>query len=85
LRTHDNPNLVKHYQYVYYRKDRHTEYPIVRLCALTSLRNRLIHDIAFGPGSKGEISYAKDLLSSATPNSLTIFDRCYFSAELILK
>tara|TARA_B100001057_G_scaffold472831_1_gene536533 strand:- start:1842 stop:3179 length:1338 start_codon:yes stop_codon:yes gene_type:complete len=84
FRTHDNLSLVEHYQYVYYRKDRHTEYPIVRMCALTSLRSRLIHDVAFGESSKGEISYAKDLISSSVPNSLTIFDRCYLSAELML-
>ncbi len=85
FRTHDNPHLAEHYQYVYYRKDRHTEYPVVRLCALTSLRSRLIHDVAFGKSSKGEISYAKDLIASSVPNSLTIFDRCYLSAELMLR
>ncbi|MCG9599428.1 transposase domain-containing protein, partial [Vibrio sp. Isolate31] len=53
FRTHDNPSLAEHYQYVYYRKDRHTEYPIVRMCALTSLRSRLLHDVAFGESSKG--------------------------------
>jgi hypothetical protein len=84
FRTHDNPHLAEHYQYVYYRKDKHTEYPVVRLCALTSLRSRLIHDVAFGKSSKGETSYAKDLISSSVPNSLTIFDRCYLSAELML-
>jgi hypothetical protein len=84
LRTHDTSPLAEHYQYVRHSKTHHTEYPIVRLCALTSLRSRLIHDVTFGPSTKGEVNYAKDLIRSATPDSLTIFDRCYLSAELMI-
>ena len=59
FRTHDNEALANHYQYVKHSKNRHTEYPVVRLCALCSLRSRLLHDVAFGPSSTGEVSYAK--------------------------
>ncbi len=44
LRCHDTPEHVASFGYINYSKDKHTEYPIVRLCALTSLRNRIIHD-----------------------------------------
>jgi len=84
FRTHDTHALAKHYQYVKHSKTQHTEYPVVRLCALCSLRSRLLHDVAFGSSSMGEVSYAKKLISSTKPNSLTIFDRCYLSAELML-
>ncbi|WP_217541753.1 IS4 family transposase [Vibrio metschnikovii] len=84
FRTHDTEALAEHYQYVKHSKNRHTEYPIVRLCALCSLRSRLLHDVAFGPSSTGEVSYAKQLILSTMPNSLTIFDRCYLSAELMI-
>lgn len=84
FRTHDTQALADHFQYVKHSKTRHTEYPIVRLCALCSLRSRLLHDVAFGPSSTGEVNYAKQLSSSVPANSLTIFDRCYLSAELMI-
>lgn len=84
FRCHDTPEHVQTFGYIHHRKDKHTEYPIVRLCALTSLRSRIIHDVAFGPSFKGEINYAKQLTRSAPESSLTIFDRCYLSAELMI-
>ncbi|KHT63814.1 transposase, partial [Photobacterium gaetbulicola] len=84
FRTHDTQALAEHFQYVKHSKTRHTEYPVVRLCALCSLRSRLLHDVAFGPSASGEVSYAKQLAASAPANSLTIFDRCYLSAELMI-
>lgn len=84
FRTHDNASLAEHFQYIKYNENHHTEYPIVRLCALTSLRSRLLHDVVFGPSSTGEVSYAKRLAASAPAHSLTIFDRCYLSAELMI-
>ncbi|GAD28536.1 IS4 family transposase [Photobacterium leiognathi] len=84
FRSHDTPELASHFQYVKHGKIQHTEYPIVRLCALCSLRSRLIHNVAFGPSNIGEENYAKQLISSITPDSLTIFDRCYLGAELMI-
>ncbi len=55
---------------------------MVRLCAMMSLRSRLIHDVKFGPANTGEVSYAKQL--SPQSKSLTLFDRCYLSAELLI-
>lgn len=82
FRTPDTPELAEHFEYIKHRPHRHTEYPMVRLCALMSLRSRLIHDVKFGPANTGEVSYAKAL--SAQANSLTLFDRCYLSAELLI-
>jgi len=42
---------------------------MVRLCALMSLRSRLIHDVKFGPANTGEVSYAKQLLPVIYPQS----------------
>ncbi|CAI0992640.1 Transposase DDE domain [Serratia entomophila] len=55
---------------------------MVRLCSLMSLRSRLIHDVKFGPANTGEVNYAKQLSPQA--QSLTLFDRCYLSAELLI-
>lgn len=84
FKTHDTQALAEHFNYVKHSENRHTEYPVVRLCALCSLRSRLLHDVAFGPSSTGEVNYAKKLAMSVPADSLTIFDRCYLSAELML-
>ncbi len=55
---------------------------MVRLCALMSLRSRLIHDVTLGPANTGEVTYAKQL--KVVPQSLTLFDRCYLPAELLI-
>jgi hypothetical protein len=82
FRTPDSPELAEHFGYIKHRKDRHTEYPMLRLCALMSLRSRLVHDVAFGPCGKGEITHTKSL--NIPKQSLTLFDRCYLSAELMI-
>ncbi|MFC1507643.1 IS4 family transposase [Pseudomonadota bacterium] len=84
FRCHDKPDLADHFGYVKHSKTKHTEYPVVRLCALSSLRSRLVYDVAFGPSSTGEIGYAKKLIGAVPDASLTIFDRCYLSAELMI-
>lgn len=84
FKTHDTQALAEHFNYVKHSENRHTEYPVVRLCALCPLRSRLLHDVAFGPSSTGEVNYAKKLAMSVPADSLTIFDRCYLSAELML-
>ncbi|ART81813.1 IS4 family transposase [Oceanisphaera profunda] len=84
FRTADTPELADHFGYIKHSKTSHTEYPIVRLCAFSSLRSRMIHNVAFGPSRKGEVTYAKQLLTDVPDNSLTLFDRCYLSAELLV-
>jgi hypothetical protein len=49
---------------------------------MMSLRSRLIHDVKFGPANTGEFNYAKQLSPQA--KSLTLFDHCYLSAELLI-
>ncbi|WP_281647618.1 IS4 family transposase [Parendozoicomonas sp. Alg238-R29] len=59
-------------------------FPSVLAVALMSVHSHLISDVAFGPVSQSEIHYAQQLVGSAPENSLTLFDRAYFSAELLL-
>ncbi|MBL4742564.1 MAG: IS4 family transposase [Idiomarina sp.] len=84
FRTADTSELTEHFGRIKHNATRSTEYPIVRLCALSSLRSRLIRGVAFGPSHHGEVTYGKQLVGQAGDNSLTIFDRCYLSAELML-
>lgn len=57
-------------------------FPSVLAVTLMSTRNHLISDAAFGPVTSSEIHYAQQLVGSAPDNSLTLFDRGFFSAEL---
>jgi len=57
-------------------------FPSVLAVTLMSTRSHLISDAAFGPVTNSEIHYAQQLVGSAPDNSLTLFDRGFFSAEL---
>ncbi|WNJ95695.1 IS4 family transposase [Vibrio ruber] len=57
-------------------------FPSVLAVTLTSTRTHLVSDVAFGPITNSEISYAQQLVGSAPDNSLTLFDRGFLSAEL---
>jgi hypothetical protein len=59
-------------------------FPSVLAVALMSVKSHLIADVAFGPITQGEVTYAQKLVGSAPENSLTLFDRAYFGAELLL-
>ena len=83
LRCAENEETSAHFGYISNQHKQQSAYPVVRLCALMSLRSRMIRDVKFGPCSSGEITYAKQLIDSVPQNSLTIFDSCYFSAELM--
>lgn len=64
--------------------DKASGYPSVRLVSLLSVRSHVLWDASFGPCRDGEIRYAERLVGSAPAQSLTLFDRCYFAAELLL-
>lgn len=83
LRCAENEEMSTHFGYLSNQHKQKSGYPVTRLCALMSLRSRMIRDVKFGPCSAGEITYAKQLIDSVPQNSLTIFDSCYFSAELM--
>lgn len=59
-------------------------YPLVRLAALMALRSHLIADAAFGPYSKGEHTYALELWKAVPDNSLTINDKGFLAAAILI-
>jgi hypothetical protein len=59
-------------------------YPLVRLAALIAARSHLIVAAAFGPYDNSEHHYAKDLWSSIPPNSVTLVDRNFLAANILL-
>jgi hypothetical protein len=59
-------------------------YPLLRLVGLMALRSHLLASVAFGPYDTGEGSYATELWSSVPDNSLTIVDRGFFAANILV-
>ncbi len=59
-------------------------YPLVRLVALMALRSHLLVDAEFGPYKKGEYTYASNLWSEVPDHSVTIIDKNFLSAAILL-
>lgn len=61
-----------------------SSYPQIRAVSLTSLSTRLVMDIAFGEYGKNEVKYAKTLLSRIPDHSLTVFDKGFSGAAILV-
>lgn len=59
-------------------------YPQLRLVALMATETRMLLGAAFDGCHVGEIPLARRLFNDVPAHSLTLFDRCYFSADLLL-
>lgn len=59
-------------------------YPLVRMAALMGLRSHLLAAVAFGPYGQSELAYAASLWQSVPSNSLTIVDRNFLAAPVLV-
>lgn len=59
-------------------------YPLVRLVALMALRSHLLVSANFGPYGVDERNYARELWSALPDNSLTLVDRLYLQADVLV-
>lgn len=59
-------------------------YPLVRMVALMALRSHLLAGAAFGPYQQGEYTYASQLWDSIPDDSLSIIDRNFWSALVLM-
>jgi hypothetical protein len=59
-------------------------YPLLRLAALMALRSHTVVNAAFGPYAKAEQYYAAELWSALPDDSLTIVDRGFWSAAILI-
>lgn len=59
-------------------------YPIVRVAALMALRSHLIVNVDFGPYQVGEQPYAATLWSQLPDHSLTLVDRGFLQANVLV-
>ncbi len=59
-------------------------YPLVRLAGLMALRSHLLASAAFSAYDNGEHSYANDLWPSVPDDSLTILDKGFLAAGVLI-
>jgi hypothetical protein len=59
-------------------------YPLVRIAALMALRSHLLGAVSFGPYNDGEHRYAAALWASVPDDSVTIVDRNYLGAPVLV-
>ncbi|MFA0512527.1 IS4 family transposase [Vibrio breoganii] len=58
-------------------------YPQIRMCSLMEVSSHLLLDSSFDARHVGEMTLARRLLPSVPDNSLTLFDRGYYSLGLL--
>lgn len=64
--------------------ERRGGYPLVRLVVVMALRSHVIAGAAFGPYGTDERSYARSLWTGLPADSLTLFDRNFLQANVLL-
>ncbi|WCE92527.1 IS4-like element ISPsy33 family transposase [Pseudomonas syringae pv. actinidiae] len=84
FRTPETPQLRAHFGSGNTSSNRQTPYPVLRLVALMNARSHIIANAAISPYRKGEIPLAKDFVESIPNHSVTLLDKGFFSADLLL-
>ena len=85
LRTPDTPELREHFGSGNTGNNRQTPFPLLRLVALMNLRSHVIADAAISPYRKGEMPLAESFLNSIPDRSITLLDKGFFSANILLE
>lgn len=84
LRVPDSDANREHFGLASGGKRGNSGYPLVRLVAVMALRSHLIANVAFGPYKDGEYTYAAELWDTMPDDSLTLIDKNFLSAALLL-
>lgn len=84
LRLADSPENREHFGAQSYANNTVSSYPQAKGVTLMMVATQLVRDARFGPYKTSENSFAHELLPSIPDDSLTIVDRGYLSAELLV-
>lgn len=84
LRTADAPELREHFGSGNTSTERQTPFPMLRLVALMNVRSHLILDAQVTPYRRNEMRSASGLLQQVPDHSVTLFDKGFWSADLLL-
>ncbi len=83
MRVADSPSNRQHFGGSKGRRGE-SGYPLVRAVALMALRSHLLAQVAFGPYQTHETVYAAQLWDVVADRSLTIVDKGFFSAGILI-
>ncbi|AZE66197.1 Transposase DDE domain-containing protein [Pseudomonas synxantha] len=84
LRTPDNQELRDHFGSGNTGTDRQTPFPMLRLVALMNVRSHLLLDAQLSPYRRSEMRLADEFLQQIPDHSVTLFDKGFWSANLLL-
>ena len=84
FRTPDSEENRTHFGAPSYASGKVASYPHVRAVSVTALPTHLVADMAFGPYGQNEMVYAKTLVERIADHSLTVFDRGFLCAEILV-
>jgi len=85
FRTQETPQLRAHFGSGNTSSERQTPFPMLRLVALMNVRSHVIADAAINPYRKGEMPVAEAFLAGIVDHSVTLLDKGFFSANLLLE
>lgn len=84
FRTQETEQLRAHFGSGNTSSDRQTPYPVLRLVALMNARSHVIANAAISPYRRGEIPLAAQFIDTIPADSVTLLDKGFFSADLLL-
>jgi hypothetical protein len=85
LRVPDTPENRAHFGGQSGRKGSESGYPMARIVALMVLRSHVLAAVGFGPyGGTNELDHAKDMRAMIPNDSLTVLDRGFLAASMLL-
>lgn len=84
FRVPDSAENRAHFGAQSYASGKVASYPQVRAVSVTAIPTHLVADMALGPYGQNEMLYAKTLVERISDHSLTVFDRGFLSAEILL-
>ncbi|MCS2159510.1 IS4 family transposase [Scandinavium sp. H11S7] len=84
FRTPDEPELRDYYGSANTATERQSAYPVMRLVALMNLGSHVLLDAVTAPYRRSEILLAQSLTASIPDNSVTLFDKLFYSADLLV-
>jgi len=84
FRTPDTTELRDHFGSGNTSTPRQTPFPLLRLVALMNVRSHLIVDAQISPYRRSEMPLAVELMAQIPDHSITLFDKGFWSADLLL-
>lgn len=84
FRTPDTPELRDHFGSGNTSTRRQTPFPMMRLVALMNVRSHILVDAQIAPYRGNEMRLASAFTANMTDHSVTLFDKGFWSADLLL-